>query len=121
MSKRCIARIYLKFDVVLAQIVNVIVYAEYENVIQIGFTRNVLLGYSNKKMNTDQTEALCHSYKILSPKFIGVFSMDNVPDLAEEVLHVQSFSRVLSREYRSVQTQELFSNVCGHYCIFYMS
>ena len=46
-SKRGSVRIYLKFDVVLAPTVNVIVYAKYENVIQIDSTRNVLLDYSN--------------------------------------------------------------------------
>ena len=46
-SKRESVRIYLKFDVSLAHPVNVIVYAEYENVIQIDSARNVLLHYSN--------------------------------------------------------------------------
>ena len=45
-SKRGSVRIYLKFDVALAHSVNVIVYAEYENVIQIDSTRNVLLDFS---------------------------------------------------------------------------
>ena len=33
------------------------------------------------------------------------------------------FAQLLGGEYRyvSVQTQELFSSVCGQYCIFYMS
>ena len=39
--------IYLKFDVALAHTVNVIVCAEYENVIQIDSARSVLLDYSN--------------------------------------------------------------------------
>ena len=46
-SKRGSVRIYLKFDVALAYTVYVIVYAEYETVIQIDSTRNVLLDYSN--------------------------------------------------------------------------
>ena len=46
-SKRESVRIDLKFDVALAYTVNVIVYAKYENVIQIDFTRNVLFDYSN--------------------------------------------------------------------------
>ena len=46
-SKRGIVLIDLKFDVALAHTVNVIVYAEYDNVIQIDYTRNVLLGYKN--------------------------------------------------------------------------
>ena len=40
-------RIDLKFDVALAHTINVIVYAEYENVIQIAYARNLLLDYSN--------------------------------------------------------------------------
>ena len=47
-SKLDNVRIDLKFDVAFAHTVNVIVYAEYENVIQIDSTRNVLLDYSNK-------------------------------------------------------------------------
>ena len=43
-SKRGSVRIDLKFDVALAQ--NVIVYAEYDNVIQIDSTRNVRPNYS---------------------------------------------------------------------------
>ena len=43
MCKRGSVCINLKFDVALAHTVNVIVYAEYENVIQIDSTRNVLL------------------------------------------------------------------------------
>ena len=46
-SKRGSVRLYLKFDVALAYTVYVIVYAEYETVIQIDSTRNVLLDYSN--------------------------------------------------------------------------
>ena len=46
-SKRGSGRIDLKFDVTLAHTINVIVYAEYENVIQIDSARNVLLDYSN--------------------------------------------------------------------------
>ena len=46
-SKRGSVRIYLKFDVALAHTVNVIVCAEYDNVIHIDSTCNVLLGYSN--------------------------------------------------------------------------
>ena len=46
-SKRGSVRIELKFDVALAHTINVIVYAEYENVIQIDPARNVLLDYSN--------------------------------------------------------------------------
>ena len=46
-SKRGSLRIDLKFDVALAHTINVIVYAEYENVIQIDSARNVLLDYSN--------------------------------------------------------------------------
>ena len=46
-SKRGSVRMDLKFDVALAHTINGIVYAEYENVIQIDFARNVLLDYSN--------------------------------------------------------------------------
>ena len=46
-SKRGCVRIDLKFDVALAHAVSVIVDAEYENVIQIDSTRNVLLHDSN--------------------------------------------------------------------------
>ena len=46
-SKRGSLCIYLKFDVALAHTVNVIVYAEYENLIHIDSTRNILLDYSN--------------------------------------------------------------------------
>ena len=46
-TKRGSVRIDLKFDVALAHTINVIVYAEYENVIQIDSARNVLLDYSN--------------------------------------------------------------------------
>ena len=46
-SKRGSVCIDLKFDVALAHTVNVIVYIEYENVIQIDSTRNILLDYSN--------------------------------------------------------------------------
>ena len=83
--------------------------------------------------------------QILAPKFRGVFSRDNLPDLAEEyifnvcttdplkkmgdhwvVLHatwVGEYFDSLGGEYRyvSLQTQELFSSVCGQYCIVYMS
>ena len=45
--KRGSVRIYLKFNVALVHTVNVIVYAEYDNVIQIDSTRNVLLDYSD--------------------------------------------------------------------------
>ena len=45
-SKRGSVRIDLKFDVALTHTVNIIVYAEYENVIQIDSSRNVLLDYS---------------------------------------------------------------------------
>ena len=47
MSKRGSVCIDLKFDVALAHTINVIVYAEYENVIQIDSARNVLFDYSN--------------------------------------------------------------------------
>ena len=46
-SKRGSVSIDLKFDVALAHTINVIVYAEYENVIQIDSAHNVLLDYSN--------------------------------------------------------------------------
>ena len=46
-SKRGGVRIDLKFDVALAHTINVIVYAEYENVIQIDSAGNVMLDYSN--------------------------------------------------------------------------
>ena len=46
-SKLGSVRIDLKFDVALAHTINVIVYAEYGNVIQIDSARNVLLDYSN--------------------------------------------------------------------------
>ena len=46
-SKRGSVRIDLKFDVALAHTINGIVYAEYENMIQIDSDRNVLLDYSN--------------------------------------------------------------------------
>ena len=46
-SKRGSVRIDLKFDVALAHTINVMVYTEYENVIQIDSARNVLLDYSN--------------------------------------------------------------------------
>ena len=42
-SKRGSVRIYLKFDVALAHAINVIVYAEYENVIQIASSRTARL------------------------------------------------------------------------------
>ena len=35
-------------------------------------------------MNTEQIEQLCRSDQVLSPKFGGVFSRDNLPDLAED-------------------------------------
>ena len=35
-------------------------------------------------MNTEQIEQLCRSDQVLSPKFEGVFSRDNLPDLAED-------------------------------------
>ena len=35
-------------------------------------------------MNTEQIEKLCRSDQVLSPKFVGVFSRDNLPDLAED-------------------------------------
>ena len=109
-------------------------------------------------MNTEQIEQLCRSDQVLSPKFGGVFSRDNLPDLAEDanfsvcntypssepgdhwvVLHAAAEDgeyfdslggainydesvQFLGGEYRnvSVQTQELFSGVCGQYCIVYM-
>ena len=39
------------------------------------------------------------------------------------VINHYEFALFLGGEYRyvSVQTQELFSSVCGQYCIFYMS
>ena len=36
------------------------------------------------KINTEQIEQLCRSDPLLSPKFGGVFSRENLPDLAEE-------------------------------------
>ena len=47
LSKRGSVCIYLKFNVTLAHTLNVIVYAEWENVIQIDSTRNVVLDFSN--------------------------------------------------------------------------
>ena len=47
-SERGSVRIDLKFDVAFAHTINVIGYAEYENVIQIDSARNVLLDYSNQ-------------------------------------------------------------------------
>ena len=102
---------------------------------------------------------MSRSNQVLSPKFGGVFSRDNLPDLAEGdkfyvcntapssepgdrwvvlhaaaegveyfdllggTIHHDEFAQFLGGEYRyvSVQTQELFSSVCGQYCIFYMS
>ena len=46
-SRRGSVRIYFKFNVALAHTTPVIVYAEYDNVIHIDSTRNVLLNYSN--------------------------------------------------------------------------
>ena len=106
-------------------------------------------------MNTEKIEQVCCSAQVLSPRFEGVFSRDNLPDLSEEyklyvyntdplsepgdhwvVLHAAAedgqyfdsidgaishneFAQFLCGEY--VQTQELFSSVCGQHCIFYMS
>ena len=110
-------------------------------------------------MNTEQIEQLCRSDQVQSPKFGGVFSRDNLTDLAENaklyvsntypssepgnhwvLLHAAAegveyfdslvgainhdeFVQFLGGEYRyvSVHIQELFSSVCGQYCIFYMS
>ena len=46
-SKRGSVRIDSKFNMAIVHTVNVIVYAEYENVIQIDSTRNILLDYSD--------------------------------------------------------------------------
>ena len=46
-SKRVSVRINVKFDVALAHTVNVIMYTEYENVIQIDSPHNGFLDYSN--------------------------------------------------------------------------
>ena len=73
-------RINLKFDVALAHIVNVIVYAEYDNVIQIYAT---YCSITHTKINTEQIMQLCRSDQVLSSKFGGVFSRDNLPDFAE--------------------------------------
>ena len=46
-SKQGCVRVDLKFGSALEHTINVIVYAEYENIIQIDASRNVLLDYSN--------------------------------------------------------------------------
>ena len=46
-SKQGSVRVDLKFASALEHTINVIVYAEYENIIQIDASRNVLLDYSN--------------------------------------------------------------------------
>ena len=81
-SKRGSVRIDLKFDVARAHF-------QRHRVRQMR-TRNRLIplatycSITQTKMNTEQIEQLCRSDQVMSPKFGGGFSRDNLPDLAED-------------------------------------
>ena len=159
------SRLNLQFGSALTQAVNIIVYAEFNNLIEINGSRDVIHNFAEWEMNTSELEEILMKIDCTKITFGGVYPNDLLPlDMKQ---HPQSFVTVLTLvknqepirwhfillminmvkffdscqlpphrytkyledflnrnaaqwTYNRKHLRSLFTDVCGHYCIFYI-
>ena len=72
-------RLELHFNAALPETINVIVYAEFDNVIKVDKARIVLFDYSEQ--NSEQIECILSEDSDVSPVFLGVYPINRLPPI----------------------------------------